>query len=337
MYGRASRAGYKSYPPRLNCFNATGVFCRFKCSFSLPAGLSFGQWAESAPAWQDGQREVDKAGRPAVKFGPFEGAKLTACYCELTGRGYVSGGLQSFYHGHNLGPFPFADAVAAWQALSAALLLPPEALRVHVLETGVTVPTGEAPTAFLAQVARAHYGPTQKPFFAKEPPANYSRPLQYVAVFGQYRVKLYNKIEWQEFSKKPSYSGPTGHGFRFEIHYRKAEKLAAVLGWNGRITVANLMQPAVFMQLANALLQSWQHLHLPPTMNLPANLTFAERALVVSGSQPGFWEDAKRNTPEGTYKENRTKFNKLQKALVGQGCPTPYTPDLEREIAAALP
>lgn len=311
------------------------MFCRFKCSFSLPIGLSFEQWKDTAPAWNDWQAEVDKAGRPAVKFGPFQGAKLTVCYCEAAGRGYVSGGLQSFHYGHNSGPFPFSDVLAAFEALSAALLLPPEALRVHGLETGVTVPTGEAPTAFLAQVARAHYGPTQKPFYATEPPANHSRPLQYVAGFGQYRVKIYDKGGYNRTLHKPLPHGPTGHGFRFEIHYRKAEKLAAVLGWNGTVTVANLMDPAVFMKLANALLQSWQHLHLPLIMNLP-NLSIDERALLIAGQNPEFWA-ASKNTPEATYKRKRSLYNKLQRAQAEHGNPTPYTPDVEWEIKAALP
>jgi hypothetical protein len=150
-------------------------------------------------------------------------------------------------------------------------------------------------------------------------------------------VKIYDKGRYNRALHKPLPHGPTGHGFRFEIHYRKAEKLAAVLGWNGRVTVANLMQPAVFMQLASALLQSWQHLHLPPTMNLPASLKFADRLLLISGSQPGFWEDAKRNTPPGTYKHNRTRFNKLQREQAEHGNPTPYTPDVEREVKQALP
>lgn len=312
------------------------MYDRFRFGFTLPASLNFECWIRSAPAWANWQGEVDEIGRPEIKIGPHDTGKVSVCYSRETGHGYVSGGLQSFHYGHNSGPFPFSDVLTAFEALNAALLLPSEALRVHGLETGVTVPTGEAPTAFLTQVARAHYGPTQKPFYAKEPPANHSRPLQYVAGFGQYRVKIYDKGRYNRALHKPLPHGPTGHGFRFEIHYRKSEKLAAVLGWNGTVTVANLMQPAVFTQLANALLQSWQHIHLPLNMNLP-NLSIDERALLIAGQSPEFWGAAKNEAAPATYKRHRSKFNKLQRAQAEHGNATPYTPDVEREILAALP
>jgi hypothetical protein len=312
------------------------VYDRFRFGFTLPASLNFECWIRSAPAWADWQGELDERGRPQIKIGPYDTGKVSVCYSIETGQGYVSGGLQSFCYGHNSGPFQFAEAQAALAAIATLLLLPAEALRVHSLETGATVPTGEAPTSFLARIARAHHGSKQKMFTGKTAPANATDTLEFEAVFSQYRVKIYDKGTYNRLKHKPLPPGPTGNGFRFEIHYRKAEKLAAVLGWRGTITAAHLMQPDVFTRLASALLQSWRDIHMPSTVNLP-DLSIDERALLIAGSEPDFWESAKRNTPEATYKRKRSLFLRLQKQQAATGSPMLYTADLEQAVGAALP
>jgi len=129
---------------------------------------------------------------------------------------------------------------------------------------------------------------------------------------------------------------PGGNGFRYELHYRKARKIAAALGWQGNLTLANLMQQDVFAHLASALLKSWQQIHLPPTMDLQG-LNIDERALLIAGSEPGFWEAVKQQTPSATYKRKRALFHRLQKQQEAPQAATPHTVAVRQELTAALP
>lgn len=309
------------------------VYDRILLSATKPTGQSTEAWIASAPAWANYAGEVDN-GVLVHHYGPHDMGKLTLRYHLATERLTVAGSLHSFRYGHNSGLFPFAEVEATCQAIADALQLPPEALRVHVLETGVSVALTEAPTDFLSQLRHAHYGPLQVPFYAKAPPAGCAQPLLYTASFEQYRIKAYDVGAYNRIRNKPA---PPGPALRFEKHYRKAKKAAAVLGWNGNLTLANLMQPDVFTRLAEHLIESWHHIHLPPELNtMTSTFSLDETALLVAGNMPGFWERAKLNTPTATYKRKRALFHRLQRQVETDKA-LPYTAQIEDLIRRSLP
>jgi hypothetical protein len=311
------------------------VYCRILLSFSLLAGMDWQVWIANAPAWSGYTGEVDSKGRLVFKFGPHSEGQLTIRYDMTTGRVSVWGSLHAFAQGSNISPFYWPEVLATCEALAAALLMPPSAIRVHILETGVTASLAKTPTGFLSQLGRAHYGPLQTPFYAKEPPAGASQPLQYAAGFGQYRVKVYDKGTWQRLQQKPM---PTSikHALRLEIHYRKSKKIAAVLGWNGSLTLANLMQADVCTKLGARLLESWHHIHLPMSLPMNTALSIDESALLIAGSNPDFWQHAKQHTAPRTYKRKRALFKTLQKQQE-QHKALPHTAEIEAQIHAVLP
>jgi hypothetical protein len=97
------------------------------------------------------------------------------------------------------------------------------------------------------------------------------------------------------------------------------------------------MQADVYEKLADRLLEGWHNIYLPAPMDTP-HLSIDERALLIAGQYPEFWEVGKRETPPATYRRKRTLFLKLQKAQAEQAqTATPYTAELERNIAATLP
>lgn len=312
------------------------VLCRFLISAFLPAGTDVQALVQTAAAWQGYSGECDKQGRAINKFGRYENSPLTVRLDLSTGRVSVWGSLQSYWQGSNVAPFGWPDVLSALQAVAEALQLPSDLLRVHVLETGVTVPTGQAPSVFLAKLVKSTYGPLQAPFYATEPPAD-CPPLQYVARTNETRIKVYNKGAYAKLKGRPLPPGPSGQGFRFEVHYLKARRLGAALGWNGAITWATLMLPEVYSKLAARLLESWQQIHLPAAMDTQ-NLSIDERALLIAGQHPEFWAAGKRETPPATYKRKRALFNKLQQAQAHKPeTGNPYTADVERIIKDTLP
>ena len=312
------------------------VYCRFLITANLPASLDWQTWISTAPAWEGFSGEIDDQGRLTHQFGRYAHARLTVRYNLATGRVSVAGALQSYWQGSNVGLFDWHQVEAACQSVVDCLQLPPQELRVSLLETGVTVPTGQAPTDLLNQLQRAHYGPQQAPFYATEPPANCSQPLQYTARANEMRVKLYDKGTYAKLKGKPL--PVTGYGFRWELCYLKSRRIGAALGWDGAITWDNLMQADVYARLAARLLEGWKNIHLPPVAMDTQTLTIDERALLIAGQDPAFWAASKQVTPEATYKRRRDLFNKLQKAQAGQiETSTPHTSDVELNVAASLP
>ncbi|RFP65894.1 hypothetical protein D0N36_06740 [Hymenobacter lapidiphilus] len=308
------------------------VYDRILFSAPMPQGLELARWLELAPAWADYGGEIEN-GVLVHHYGPHDTGKLVLRYNEASDRLTVAGSLHTFRYGHNSCSFPFAEARATCEALAAALLLAPDALRVHVLETGVNVALTAPPTSFLNQVARASYGPLLTPFYGKQPPAGQAAPLLYTANYAQYRVKVYDAGTYNRLRKKPA---PVGNSLRFEVLYLKSQKAAQVLGWQGALSLQNLMQADVYTALADALLASWHRIHLPPELTTMDNLSIDESALLIAGQQPDFWEHAKRNTPRATYHRKKALFKELQ-GRASTDNPAPYTPQLEHEIRAGMP
>ena len=182
--------------------------CNF--GFILAVGSDVEQQFTTAPAWLNCTDELNPKGYLTSTFGPDAG-KMRVGYNPDTGRGYVKGGLQSFHHGHNSGPFPFADALAACVALVAALRLPPNVLQVRTLETGLNVPTPTAPTDFIDAIRHARF--KGKAFESMPTPKGRPRPLGYYAPFSEQRIKVYNKGADSILKNRPLPIG--GNGIRF--------------------------------------------------------------------------------------------------------------------------
>ena len=312
--------------------------CNF--GFALPAGLDVNEWFTTAPAWLNCTGELNAKGYLTSTFGPDTGIMRTGCNPD-TGRGYVRGGLQSFHHGHNSGPFPFADALAACVALATALQLPPNVLHVRTLETGLNVPTPTAPTCFLSDVSRARYA--RKPFEAIPTPKGCPRPLGYYAPFAEYRVKIYDKGGLSTRSGKPLPIG--GHGFRFEICYEKARKLAVALdGRAAPVTLASLMEPAVYKHLIQRLWQAWKKMEFPPSLSdfsrygIELNSKEADLLIAYVANSNHSKEKMRLGIIAGkTYEREMATLKNLRERLQQAAPAHPYTALIERELQATHP
>ena len=312
--------------------------CNF--GFILAVGSDVEQQFTTAPALLNCTGELNPKGYLTNTFGPDTG-KMRVGYNPDTGRGYVKGSLQSFHYGHNSGPFPFADALAACEALAAALQLPPTMLHVRTLETGLNVPTPTAPTHFLSDISRARYA--RKPFEAIPTPKGCPRPLGYYAPFVEYRVKVYDKGGLSIRSGKPLPVG--GHGFRFEMCYEKARKLAVAL--DGRatpVTLACLMESAVYNQLIQRLWQAWQTMEFTPSLSDFARygieLNSKEADLLAAyAANPHHSKEKVRLgiITEKTRERELAKLKSLRERLQQAAPAHPYTPLVERELTAAHP
>jgi hypothetical protein len=322
---------------RLNYSDATTVYCSINLSFTLPADWDVGNWFATAPAWLNGTAEPNPKGYLTSTFGPDTG-RMHLGYNLDTGRGYVRGGLQSFYYGHNSSPFPYADALAACEALAAALLLPPGLLHVRTLETGLNVPTPTAPIGFLSDVSRARYA--RKPFEAIPTPKGCPRPLGYYAPFVEYRVKVYDKGGLSIRQGKPCPAG--GHGIRFEMCYEKGRKLATVLGWATPVTLACLMEPAVYSKLTTLLLKAWLTMEFAPSLaefiRYGIALTPKEADLLAAyASNPQHSQEKERLgiISKKTLDKDLSTLKSLRERLRAAAPAHPYTALVERELAAA--
>jgi hypothetical protein len=310
------------------------VYDSFNFGFTLPADYDVGYWFATAPAWLNCTGEPNPKGYLTNTFGPDAG-KMRVGYNPATGRGYVRGGLQSFYYGHNSGPFPFADALAACEALAAAVLLPPGLLHVRTLETGLSVPTPTAPTGFLSDVSRARYA--RKPFEAIPTPKGCPRPLGYYVPFVEYRLKIYDKGGLSIRQGKPCPTG--GHGIRFEICYEKSRKLATALGQTAPITLACLMEPAIYAILTKLLWQAWLKMEFVHTLSdfhrFGIKLTSKEADLVSANTANPQHSQTKFKLGISTAKTlerelaTLTRLNAMMQAVSPAH---PYTELIKREL-----
>lgn len=280
------------------------------------------RWVSTAPAWQDYSGEVDSSSRLVHQFTTRNGNTFTLRCDPVTSRAVVRGKLSTGL------ATPSTDR-AACQAIADALSLPPEAIRVNTLETGITLSTSEPPTAFLAKLARSTYGPQQAPFYATEPPRKAAHPLQYVAHSNEVRVKLYDRGTFAKLKNRPD----VGNCLRYELHYLKSRRIGAALGWKGSVTLANLMQADVYRALAQKLLDSWNAIHLHTPMDNQA-LDADDLALFVMGQDPAYWEAAKPHTAPKTYQRRRARFRELQKQLTQADTAHPYSEQVRRLVTA---
>lgn len=313
--------------------------CHF--GFALPPGSDVEKRFSTAPAWLNCTGERNSKGYLTSTFGPDAGKMRVGYNCD-TGRGYVKGSLQSFYYGHNSGPFPFADVLAACEALAAALQLLPGLLHVRTLETGLTVPTPTAPAGFLSDVSRARYA--RKPFEAIPTPKGCPRPLGYYAPFSECRVKIYDKGGLSIMQGKPCPVG--GHGIRFEMCYEKARKLAVALGRAATdpVTLACLMEPAVYSKLSELLSKAWLTMEFAPSLaefnRCGIELTPKEADLVMAYAfNPQHSQEKQRLgiISKKTLDSDLSTLKSLRERLQAAAPAHPYTALIQRELEATRP
>ena len=286
-------------------------------------------WVGTAPGLRDYSGEVDAAGRMVHPFTTPAGGVFTVRCDRATGRVVVRGKLSD--------ATTYAQDKAACQQLADALGVAPAALRVHTVETGVTAPLTAPPTAFLAQVAKAHYGPHLIPFYGTEPPRKTTCPLQYVAHGNEVRVKLYDRGTFAKLKNRPN----VGNCLRFELHYLKSRRIGQAMStkevrYDGSVTLADIMQPEAYTALATRLRDSWGQIYLPvktTTTTFPLNVD--DLALLVAGQDPQFWADCKPLTQPKTYQRRLRRFRELRKELEQADATNPYTQQV-RELIAAL-
>lgn len=252
-----------------------------------------------------------------------------------TKRVTVAGSLAAYVVGDNVTSCSFHVVRSALQCLADALGVSPSEVRVHRLETGHSLPTNDAPTGFLAKIARSTYGSQLTPFYATAPPAASTRPLQFVARINNAKIKVYDKGTYAKLKGRPL--PPGGNSLRFEVAYLKSRRIGAALGWKkGMVTLAHLMQPDVYEKLAAQLLESWYNLNLPPSMNAP-NLNMTDRALLIAGQSPEFWTESKQTAKPATYYRLHAHYRELVQQQGQQHQQNPYTNDLKNQVIALLP
>lgn len=279
-------------------------------------------WVSTAPAMQNYSGEVDNNGLLMHKFSTANGGEFTLRCNPATGLVTTRGRIAT-------GPATYWTDRAACQAIADALQLPPEAIKANAIETGLTIGTDGPPTAFLAKLARSTYGPTQASFYATEPPRKAANPLQYISHCNEVRVKVYDRGTWAKLKNRPD----VGNCLRFELHYLKSRRIGAAVGWNGSITLANLMQADVYQALAGKLLASWKAIHIHTPMDNHA-LDADDLALFVMGQNPAYWEAAKPHTAPKTYQRRRARFKELQRQVEKADTANPYSNQVEQLVAA---
>lgn len=315
------------------------MYDSFNLSFAIPIGWNVNEWFATAPAWLGCTGEPNAKGYLTNKFGP-EAGKMRVGYNPGTRHGYVCGSLQSFYHGHNSGAFPYVDMLKACMALTVALGLPAYMLQVHTLETGLTVPTPTVPTTFLNIISRARFA--KKPFEAIPTPKGCSRPLGYYAPFVEYRIKVYDRGSLSIRAGKPRPIG--GHGFRFEICYEKARKLASALKSDGPVTLASLMEPSIYNQLLSHIWKAWLKLGFEPSLSdfhrYSIALTSKEADLLSAyATNPKHSQEKAKLGIIGarTLERELASITRLLKNLRNESPAHPYEALLLREIEKARP
>jgi len=157
--------------------------------------------------------------------------------------------------------------------------------------------------------------------------------LQFVARINNVKIKYYDKGTYAKMKGRPL--PPGGHALRFELAYLKSRRIGRALGYDGNVTLANLMQPDIYEALATRMLEAWHNLNLPPSMSAP-HLNMTDRALLIAGQSPEFWTESKQNTPPATYYRLHARYRELVQEQ-GQQHQNPYTANLENQIANLLP
>lgn len=236
----------------------------------------------------------------------------------------VQGSLHTFAQGHNAGVFTAPEVATACRDLAGALDMPPEWLTVHKLEVGVNLPVADSPRAFLESLA-SH---KNAPFTALKPPAGATRPLEYNAYHAAYRVKAYNKGEYNRLQGRYPPSTAAPHLLRYELVFERMRPMCTVTGLS-LITLAELPRPPVMAAFAAHLRAHWKLTQRHDPMNY-TGLSVFDAALLHAANDVAFWKAMQQGQPRNTYSRNRAKAKAL---LLDRAEPHPYDATFARELA----
>lgn len=276
-------------------------------------------------AFASSNGQIDENGRIRVEH---RGLRIEYRPGEYWGR--IRGSLHTFAQGSNIGVFTAAQVAQACTDLASSLNLPPELFVVRRLEAGINLAVPTPPGPFLETLI-SH---KKSPFYPLAPPSGHLRPLEYLAVHTDYKLKYYDKGTYARRQGKPLPLG-CSHLLRFEVVFTRARGLHKLTGYEP-LTLADLPVPSVLTALADCLHRRWQE----TVRRVPLNYTgisISRAALLYAGKDPTWWESVRPHTPSSTFKSNRMMYLKLQKEAVKQASPHPYDLLLPEQLQALQP
>ena len=269
--------------------------------------------------------EVDEYGRIRVRY---RGLRID--YWPINNKGRVRGSLHTFALGHNRGRFS-ADMIAmACATLAAELGLSAHTLQVYKLEIGVNIPTPDSPNAFLDTLLQHK----QCKFYPVEPPRNCSRPLLFVATHLDYRVKLYNKGQYDR-SKGEMVAAEQRHLLRFEVVFTRGRPLYKLVQ-RDQLTLADLPDPALLGLFAAHLRTHWCLSKRQEAQDL-TGLRIQDALLLHARNEVDLWQQARHTTPSRTLRHHRQRCEQLQEEMRQRLGPHPYEALFHLHLDQLLP
>ena len=235
----------------------------------------------------------------------------------------VRGSPHTFAQGDNSGTFTASEVATACRDLAGALDMPAEWLTVHKLEVGVNLPVADSPRAFLESLA-SH---KNAPFTALKPPAGAARPLEYGAHHAAYRLKMYDKGQYNRLQGRYPPGTAAPHLLRYELVFERMRPMCTVTGLP-ILTLADLPRPHVMAAFAAHLRTHWNLTQRHAYMNY-TGLPFADAALLHAANDATFWDAMRQSQPRSTYARNRAKAKRL---LRERAEPHPYDATFAREM-----
>ena len=235
----------------------------------------------------------------------------------------LRGSLHTFVHGDNLGHFAPSEVAAACAELAQVVDMPADQLTVNWLEVGLNLPVADSPRSFLESLA-SH---KSSPFTARDPPTWASRPFEYNAHHGAYRVKYYDKGTYSRRQGRHLPPNAAPHLLRYELVYKQKRPIATVTGLPAP-TLADLPRPPVMAAFAAQLRIHWSKTKRRDYLNY-ADLPLANAALLHTATDAAFWRLMQASQPRTTYARNKGRATALLEERTGAH---PYDAVFYREV-----
>lgn len=303
-----------------------GVYDNLHLRFRLPEPAhEFEAALAESPAFAGSDGQTDDRGRIRVQY---RGMRIE--YVPGEYRGQVRGSLHTFAQGSNVGMFGAAEAAQAAEDLAASLALPPEVFVTHKLEAGVNIAVPSSPRPFLETLS--HH--KKSPFYPLVPPAGHLRPLEYVAVHLNYRLKYYDKGAYAARQGVPL---PVGcpNLLRFEVVFTRARNLNKLTG-RTNVTLLDLAAPDVLKSVASYVHDQWKQTVRRVPVDY-SNLPIAHASLLRAGADLNWWEAVRPGTPRSTFKSTQARYRQLQARVKRREEPHPYDILLAEHMRALCP
>jgi hypothetical protein len=263
-------------------------------------------------AFANCNEQLDDKGRIRAQYRGMRIEYVPGEYC-----GRVRGSVHTFAQGSNVGVFTAAEVVQACTDLASSLGLPPEVFVACKLEAGVNIVVPSSPLPFLETLSRHK----KSPFHPLAPPSGCLRPLEYLAVHADYRLKYYDKGNYAARQGTPLPMG-CRHLLRFEVVFPRIRILRKLTG-RTNLTLLDLAAPDVLSAVASYVQEQWEKTVRRLPLNYP-NLSIGHAALLYSGGDQRWWDAVRPTTPRSTFKRNQAQYNQLQEQVKQQEGPHPY-------------